>query len=85
MNGEVSTGRKTAHLRAWTCPALLASLLYYYYYYYYFCFLGPHPQQMEVLRLGVRSEFRPQPQKRRIRAVSATYTTTHSNARVFTH
>ena len=26
---------------------------YYYYYRYYFAFLGPHPQHMDVPRLGV--------------------------------
>ena len=45
-------------------------LLLLNYYYYYFVFLGPHPQHMEVPRLGVESE-------RQLQA----HTPAHSNAR----
>ena len=37
----------------------------------FFCFLGLHPQHMEVPKLGVKSE--PQPQPRRIHTTFATY------------
>ena len=49
-------------------------------------FLGPHPQHMEVPRLGVKSEpqLRPQPQQCRIWASPSTYTIAHGNARSLT-
>ena len=47
----------------------------------FFCFVGPHPQHMEVPRLGVKS----QPQQPGIQAASETHTTVHSNARSLTH
>ena len=61
-----------------------------FFFSFLFCpFLGPHPQHMESPRLGVESEPRcqptPQPQQRRIRASSVTYTTAHSNAGSLTH
>ena len=44
-----------------------------------FCFLGPHSQYMEVLRLGSNQSYscqpQPQPQQCQIRAASTTYTT----------
>ena len=48
---------------------------------------GPHPQHMEVSRLGVKSELQltPQPQPRQIQAVSTTYTAAHGNADSLTH
>ena len=30
--------------------------LFELYYYYYYCSVGPHPQHLEVPRLGVESE-----------------------------
>ena len=52
-----------------------------------FFFLWPHLWHVEVLRLGVESELQPtqQPQQRRIRAVSVTYTTARGNAGSLTH
>ena len=51
------------------------------------CFLGPHPQHMEVPRLVVKSELQlplmPQPQQQKIWAISVTYTTAHGNAGFF--
>ena len=65
----------------------LGSFYSYSYYYYYFIFLGPHPQHMEVPRLGVELECGcqpiPQPQQRRILAMSVIYTTAHSNSGSF--
>ena len=54
---------------------------------FYFCFLGPHPQHMEVPRLGVKLELQlpPQPQQLGIQAESATYTIGHGNAGSMTH
>ena len=54
-------------------------------------FLGPLLQHMEIPRLGVQSELvglwldTPQPQRCRIWAMSATYTTAHGNAASLTH
>ena len=42
--------------------------------FFWFFFLGPHPQLMEVPRLGVKSELQ-----------LLAYTTAHSNARSLTH
>ena len=55
-----------------------------------FCFLGPHPWNMEVHRLGVQWElelptYTVATAARGIWASSATYTTAHSNARSLTH
>jgi len=54
-----------------------------------FCFLGLHLWHMEVPRLGSNwsSSFQPtpQPQQCKIRAISATYTTAHSNVGSLTH
>ena len=44
-----------------------------------FVFLGPHPQHMEVSRLGVQSELQLSAY------TSVTYTTVHGNARSLTH
>ena len=50
-------------------------------------FLEPHPQHMEVPRLGVELELQLQPtlqpQQHRIRAISATYTTAQGTIRSF--
>ena len=47
-------------------------------------FFRPNPWHIEVLRLGIKSELQllayARPQKCKIRAASATYTTAHSNA-----
>ena len=53
-------------------------------------FLGLHPRHMEVPRLEVESRataacLQPQPQQRRIRATSATYSTAHGSAKSLTH
>ena len=52
-------------------------------------FLEPHPQHMEVPRLGVywscSRQPAPEPQQCRIWATSATYTTAHGNTRSITH
>ena len=55
-----------------------------------FVFLGPHPQHMEVPRLGGSNRScscrpMPEPQQRQIQTMSATYTTAHGNARSLTH
>ena len=56
---------------------------------YCFCFLGPHPQHIEVPSLGLNQSYScwpmPQPQKRQIRAVSVTYNTAHRSARSLIH
>ena len=57
---------------------------------YIFYLLGPHPQHMEVPKLGGPNRScshwpTPQLQQHRIWAASATYTTGHSNARSLTH
>ena len=53
------------------------------------CFLGPHLQNMEIPRLGVESELQLPAYataiQHQIRAISATYTTAHSNAGSSTH
>ena len=59
-------------------------------FFFFWSFLGPLGRHMEVPRLGVENWScsrwpTPQPQQRRIRAASATYTTAHSNAGSFTH
>ena len=36
--------------------AVLFFIFIFNYYFFLFCFLGPHPQHMEVSRLGVKSE-----------------------------
>ena len=52
-------------------------------------FLAPHPRHMEVPRLGVQSELQlrpiPQPQQRRTRAATSTYTTAQGNAGSLIH
>ena len=57
--------------------------------FFFFFFLGPHPQHVEVLRLGVKSELQllahTPAQQLQIRAASATYTTAHGNAGPLTH
>ena len=57
--------------------------------YFFSIFWGPHPQHMEVPRLGsIRSCSHwptPKPQQRGIRAVSVNYTTAHSNVGSLTH
>ena len=58
-------------------------------YLFIFCFLGPHPQNIRVPRLGVKSELScwptPQPQQCGNPAASVTYNTAHGNARSLTH
>ena len=53
-----------------------------------FCFLGPHPQHIEVPRLGVQWELQlpayTTAKQRGIQATAGTYTTAHSNARYLT-
>ena len=53
----------------------------------FFFFLGPNPQHMDVLRVGVKSELQPrappQPQQRGSRICS--YATAHSHTRSLTH
>ena len=70
-----------------TCWAMMGTprtpLILYLFIYFCLFFLGPHPQPLEVPRLGVQSE--PHPQQCGIRATSATYTTAHGNARPLTH
>ena len=62
---------------------------FFFFFFFFFCFLGPHPQHMEVPRLGVKQELHwgptPQLQQCRILATSATYTTAHSNTRSLNH
>ena len=59
------------------------------FFFFFFAFLGPHPQHMEVPRLGVKSELQllptPQPQQRQICTRSLTYSTAHSNTGPLTH
>ena len=67
----------------------LISLIRSHLFILFFCFLGPHAWYMEVPRLGVESELQ-LPAYARITAtwiwaVSATYTTDHSNTRSLTH
>ena len=54
-----------------------------------FAFLWPHPQHIEVPRLGAEQDCScwptPQPQQRGIQAMSATYATVHGNAGSLTH
>ena len=52
-----------------------------------FFFFWPHLRHMEVPRLGVESKLQPmpQPQQRKIWAMSATYTTAYGNVRSLTH
>ena len=56
---------------------------------FFFVFLGPHPQHMEVPRLGVQSELScrptPQPQQCRIQVTSLTCAAACGNARSLTH
>ena len=59
-------------------------------FFVFFICLGPHPQHMEVLRLGAESElqllaYTTATATLWIQALSATYTTAHSNARSITH
>ena len=53
------------------------------------CFLGPHPQHMEVPRLRVELELQllayATATQCRIQALSANYTTAHGNAGSLTH
>ena len=60
-----------------------------YSHFLFFFFLGPQPGHMEVPRLGVQLELwprpTPQPQQWGIWVTSATYTTTHGNARSLIH
>ena len=70
---------------------VLTSLVVYkhFHMYIFFFFLGPHLQHMEVPRLGVNRSCScrptPQPQQHGIWAMSATYTTAHSNTGSLTH
>ena len=32
------------------------SLFFFFFFFFFSCFLGPHPQHMEIPRLGVESE-----------------------------
>ena len=56
---------------------------------FFFFFLGPHPQHMEFPRLGLNQSYScwltPQPQQRRIPAMSVTYTIAHGNSGSLTH
>ena len=56
-----------------------------FFFFVFLPFLGLLPRHMEVPRLGVELEPKPEPQQRGIRAASATYTTAHSNAESLTH
>ena len=38
------------------CHMLISVFFLLLFFFFYFVFLGPHPQHMEVLRLGVKSE-----------------------------
>ena len=63
-------------------------LIVVFFLFFVFCFflLAPHPQHMEVPRLRSYScRPTPQPQRLKIWASSATYTTGHSNAGTLTH
>ena len=55
----------------------------------FFCFLGPHPQHMEVPRLGVKSELQLQAYATAIAtrdpSLSLTYTKAHGNMGFLTH
>ena len=55
--------------------------------FFFFGFLGPHPQHMEVPRLGVESELQLQTYATATTkpATSVTYTTAHGNTRSLTH
>ena len=33
---------------------------FFFFFFFFFCFLGPHPQHMEIPRLGVKLELQPQ-------------------------
>ena len=63
--------------------------IYFILFFGLFVFLGPHPWQLEVPRLGSNRScscwHTPQPQQFGIRALSVTYTTGHGNARSLTH
>jgi len=62
---------------------------FFLFFFVFLPFLEPLPWHMEVPRLGVYWSWSywpmPEPQQRRIWAVSATYTTTHSNTGSLTH
>ena len=55
----------------------------------FFFFLGPHPQHMEVPRLGWKRSWScqsmPQPQQHQIQIASVTYATAHGNIGSLTH
>ena len=59
------------------------------FFFFLFCSLGPHLWHVEVPMLGLNWNWScwpmPQPQKCRIWAMSATYSTTHGKARSLTH
>ena len=67
-------------------PGTLLGTLFFNFYY---CFLGLHPWQMGVLRLGSNPSLScrptPQPQQLGIQAAPATYITAHSNAGSLTY
>ena len=73
----------------WELHAFLIFIFIYLYIYLFTCFLGLHLWHMEVPRLGVNWSYScqptPQPQQRRIRAASVTYTTAQGNTRSLTH
>ena len=59
------------------------------FFFFFLVFFGPHPQLMEILRLGSNQSCScwpmPQPQQRQIRAMSVTYPIAHGIARSLTH
>ena len=65
-------------------------ILLLHFFSFFFCFLEPHPRHIEVPRLEGSNQScscwpTAWPQQHQIRAVSATYTTAHSNAGSLTH
>ena len=77
-----------------TCsyPRLSGKFLHLFFFFFFcfcFCFLGPHLRHMKFPRYrsnwSCNCQPTLQPQQWKIRAVSATYTTAHSNARSPTH
>ena len=78
--------KKCLKIRVWNSFNILE---YYIQFFFFFFFLGLSVQHMEVPRLGWNQSCScqptPQPQERRIWAVSATCATAHGNAISLTH
>ena len=70
-------------------PSACIKMIMWFLCFFFFCLFGPHSLHMRLPGSGSKQYcscwYTPEPQQHRTRAMSATYTTVHGNARSLTH